>query len=90
MTGRCRFDEEPAPSKIPLKTVAGFVVRMEGVVPLSEDEIRDASQTDNLTGKRIPAEPGVRFADGLDFLPEQAPPTLEGVVPTGPAGPNLH
>jgi len=85
-----RFDGQPSSGNIPAKTVAGFVVRMEWIVPLSAQEIRDASQTDNLTGRRIPPEPAVSFTDGLELLPELAPLALEAELPAGGNGPSLH
>ena len=85
-----RLDEKPAPGQIPLKTIAGFVVSKAGILSLSEEEIREAIQSDNQTGKRIPPEPSARFTDGLSLLPELQGFALDADAPSGENGPSLH
>ena len=85
-----RIDEKPASGKILLKTIAGFVVSKAGILSLSAEEIREAIQTDNQTGKRIPPEPSARFTDGLSLLPELQGFALDADEPSGGNGPSLH
>ncbi|ANY81313.1 hypothetical protein BB934_26385 [Microvirga ossetica] len=85
-----RPDEKPAPGKIPLKTIAGFVVSKAGILTLSAEEIREAIQTGNQTGKRIPPEPSARFTDGLSLLPELRGFALDADAPGGGNGSSLH
>jgi hypothetical protein len=85
-----RPDEKPAPGKISLKTIAGFVVSKAGILSLSAEEIREAIQTDNQTGKRIPPEPSARFADGLNLLPQLRGFALDADASSGGNGPRLH
>jgi len=79
-----RFDEETVPGKVPHKTVAAYLVRREGIIPLSRHDVMAASATDHNTGRKLPPEPKVKYVDGLDLLPELQPYVLKagGLPPT--------